>query len=143
MERLDERRIASHRGTVKAVADGSVDVEIESTSACASCQAHSRCGFAESKQKTVTIPTPNWRNFTAGQQVTVVIDQSRGMLAVWIAYVLPALAIIAIVALLSATGAAEWLVAVSALATLGLYVGLLYLLRGKIGKKFTLTVEQC
>ena len=143
MERLDQRRIASHLGTVKAVREGSVDVEIESTSACATCQAHSRCGFAESKNKTVSVPTDQWQSYSEGNEVKVNIDESRGMLAVWIAYVLPALVMIGIIVALSTMGAAEWLVAIGAIAALGLYVGALYLLRNKIGKKFTLTVEKC
>ena len=143
MERLDQRRIASHLGTVKAVREGSVDIEIESTSACATCQAHSRCGFAESKNKTVSVPTDQWQSYSEGDEVKVNIDESRGMLAVWIAYVLPALVMIGIIVALSTMGAAEWLVAISAIAALGLYVGALYLLRNKIGKKFTLTVEKC
>ncbi len=135
-------RIASHDGMVKAVGNGYVDVEIASTSACASCEAHSKCGFAESKNKTVGVPTSEWQSFEVGETVVVNIDQSRGMLAVWIAYVLPALVMIAAIVALSAVGAAEWLVAVAAIAILALYVAILYLLRRKIEKKFTLTITK-
>lgn len=142
MARL-ETRVASHRGIVKAVRNGFVDIEIESTSACATCQAHSRCGFAESKNKTVSVPSDKSAEYNNGDSVTVHIDESRGMLAVWIAYVLPAIVMLGLIIALSLIHAPEWLVAVSALAILGLYVGALYLLRDKIGKKFTLTVEKC
>lgn len=142
MERLDGK-IASHDGIVKSVKHGAVDVTIESTSACATCQAHSRCGFAESKNKTVTIPTENWSEFSIGDIVKVNIDESRGMLAVWIAYVLPALVMIAVISILSMADTAEWIVAVSALIILILYVGLLYLLRKKLSRKFTFTIKKC
>ncbi len=135
-------RIASHDGMVKAVREGIVDVEIASTSACASCEAHAKCGFAESKNKTVGVPTTEWNTFEEGEKVTVNIDQSRGMLAVWIAYVLPALVMLAAIIALSAAGAAEWLVAVAAIAILSLYVATLYFLRRKIEKKFTLTITK-
>ncbi len=139
MERLE--RIASHIGTVKAVKEGSVEVEIESTSACASCAAHARCGFAESKNKTVAVPTAEWHDYKDGDTVTVNIDESRGMLAVWIAYVLPAVIMLAAIIGMSVAGAPEWAVAAVALAVLCLYVGGLYLLRGKIGNRFTLTLN--
>lgn len=142
MERLD-RRIASHTGTVKSVARGSVEVVIESISACATCQAHSRCGFAESKNKTLAVPSDQWQSFTVGETVKVNIDESRGMLAVWIAYVLPALLMLAVVVGCSLAHAPEWLLAVGALTVLALYVGMLYLLRDNIGRRFTLTVEKC
>ena len=138
MERLDQ--IASHPGIVKAVKQGFVAVEIESTSACASCAAHSRCGFAESKNKTLDIPTPDWQSYSVGQPVTVHIDESRGMLAVWIAYVLPALIMLAVIIGLSLAGLPEWAVILSTLAALGLYILFLYFRRRKISTRFTLTL---
>ena len=143
MERLDKRRIATHDGVVLSAADGRVEVQIASSSACAACEAHAKCGFAESRNKTLAIPTTDWQSFAEGQHVVVNIDESRGMLAVWIAYVLPALIMLGAIVGLSLAGAAEWLVALAALAILALYVGGLYLLRTRIGKKFTLTVTPC
>ena len=140
MERL--ARIASHEGIVKAVADGHVEVEIESTSACASCAAHAHCGFAESKNKTVAVPSADWREYKPGDVVVVHIDESRGMLAVGIAYVLPAVLMLAAIVAMSVTGAPEWAVAAVALGVLGLYVGGLYLLRRRVGRRFTLAVSK-
>ena len=142
MERLD-KRIATHDGIVLSVAEGKVEVRIDSTSACASCEAHAKCGFAESRTKTLQIPTAEWREFKEGQHVAVNIDESRGMQAVWIAYVLPALIMILAIIVLSSVGAAEWIVAAAALVILAFYVGILYLLRKRISKKFTLTVTPC
>ena len=138
-------RIASHDGTVKRVLNGAVEVEIVSTSACASCEAHGKCGFAEAKNKTVAVPTADWQRYAEGERVVVNIDESRGMLAVWIAYVLPALVLLGVIIGLSVAGAPELTVALAALAALALYTGALYLLRGRIGRKFTLTVahQQC
>lgn len=99
MERLD--RIASHDGIVIAVTPGRVRVRIEAVSACASCAAHGRCGFAESKEKEVDVPAADWSDYQPGQTVTVHIDESRGMLAVWLAYVLPALLMLAAIVGLS------------------------------------------
>ena len=140
MERLD--KIASHQGIVIAVKHGFVAVQIESTSACAGCAAHSRCGFAESKNKTLDIPTPDWHSYSVGQPVTVRIDQSRGLLAVWIAYVLPALLMLAAIAGLSLARLPEWAVVLSAFSVLGLYVLILYHRRRKVENHFTLTITK-
>ena len=139
MER--NQRIATHDGTVTAVKKNIVDVQIVATSACAACAAHAKCGFAESKNKTVSIPSANWQRYNVGDSVRVCIDQSRGMLAVWIAYVLPAILMLGVIIGLSAAGASEGIVAVAALAALALYVLLLYLIRQRIESRFTLTVE--
>lgn len=140
MER--NRRIASHQGIVQSTRTGFVSVQIRSVSACASCEAHAHCGFAESKDKTLDIATADWHRFAQGDNVVVHIDQSSGMLAVGISYLLPAILLIAIVAALSAAHLPEGIVALSALATLALYVAALYLLRKHIEKRFSLTIEK-
>ena len=133
-------RVREHSGTVTAVRRDAVDVEIMTTSACASCEAHSKCGFAEGKNKTVTVPVDDPVSFSIGQRVTVNIDESRGMTAVWIAYVLPALLMLSAIIGLALAKAPEWLLAVASLAVLGLYVAALYLLRTRISSRFTLTI---
>ncbi len=135
-------RIATHDGHVVAVKRGLVDVQIVATSACAACAAHTKCGFADSKNKTVSVPSADWQQYHPGDAVRVCIDQSRGMLAVWIAYVLPAIVMLGIIAGLSAAHVDEGLVALAALAVLAVYVLVLYLVRQRIEKRFTLTVEK-
>ena len=131
-----------HPGTVTAVKPGFVTVQITSVSACASCQAHSKCGFAESKTKTLDIPTTD-SELKVGAPVTVTIDHSRGLAATWWAYVLPAILLIAVIVGLSLTGLSELLVVLFTFATLGLYILILYLFRKKLDSKFTLTVSKC
>ena len=138
MEKLE--RVASHHGTVQNVRKGLVAVQIEAVSACATCQAHAHCGFAESKNKTVEVPTADWQQYHTGDAVTVHIDESRGMLAVWIAYVLPALLLLAVIIGLSLAHLPEWAVILTAFATLGLYILILYLRRRKVERHFTLTI---
>ena len=136
MERLD--RIASHDGIVTAVKKDLVTVQIEAVSACATCAAHAHCGFAESKDKTLEVPAADWQQYSEGQPVTVHIDESRGLLAVWIAYVLPAVLMLAVIIGLSLAHMPEWVVVLAAFAVLGLYILILYLRRRKVESRFTL-----
>ena len=140
MEKMD--RIASHDGVVTRLLDGRVEVKIEAVSACATCAAHGRCGFAESKDKTVEVPAADWRNYSVGEAVTVHIDESRGMLAVWLAYVLPALLMLAVIIGLSLAHVPEWAVVLGGFAVLGLYILVLYLRRRKVEKRFVLTITK-
>lgn len=131
----------THEGTVIAVNPGSVKVQILSVSACASCAAHSKCGFAESKEKTLDIPVDNPSAFTVDEKVEVRISEERGLLATWIAYILPALLIVAAAVALSLVGLPEPTVILLTFAALALYLLLLYLLRHKINNNFTLSVS--
>lgn len=139
MERL--QRIATHKGIVVGLREGIVSVQIEATSACATCQAHAHCGFAESKQKTLDIPTADYQHYTVGQPVSVGIDESRGLAAVGIAYLLPALLLLAVAIGGTLIGMPEWGVALAAIGTLLLYVGILYLRRRHIEHRFTLSLS--
>ena len=134
----------THPGIVTAVKPGFVTVQITSVSACASCQAHSRCGFAESKTKTLDIPSSNLQPPTSdlqpGDKVTVTIDHTRGLLATWWAYILPALLLLAVAVPLSLLGLPEPLVIFLTLAALVLYILFLYLFKKKLDSKFTLTL---
>lgn len=139
MERLS--RIATHDGQVVGIKPGTVSVQIEAVSACATCQAHAHCGFAESRNKTLDIPTADWRHYAVGAPVSVGIDESRGLTAVWIAYLLPALLLLAAAVGGSLAGLPEWVVALGSIAVLALYIGALYLRRGRIERRFTLTLS--
>ena len=141
-----------HPGIVTAVKPGFVTVQIESTSACAACAAHSKCGFAESKTKTLDIPIPQdfrtsrlrdfkTSSFEVGDRVTVTIDHTRGLLATWWAYVLPAILLIAVAVALSLAALPEPLVILLTFATLGLYLLVLYLFREKLDSRFTLELK--
>lgn len=134
------QRIASHDGIVTAVNKGVVTVRIEAVSACASCAAHGRCGFAESKEKSIEVPTSDWSRYSLGDAVTVHVDESRGMLAVWLAYVLPAILMIAVIVGLSLAGLPEWLVVLGSFTILGIYILILYLRRRHVERHFTLTI---
>lgn len=131
-----------HPGIVTDIKPGIVTVQIESTSACASCQAHARCGFAESKTKTLDIPVESgkWKVDNIGDNVTVTIDETKGLLATWWAYVIPALLLLAAVVSLSLASLSEPAVILLSLALLALYVLVLFLFRKKLDSKFTLSV---
>lgn len=135
------KQIASHKGIVSGTRKGWVTVKIEAVSACAACAAHGKCGFAESKDKTIEVPTAEWQQYREGDEVTVNIDQGHGMLAVLIAYVLPALLIIGAIVALSLAGLPEWAVAAAAFAVLAVYIAALYFMRKRIDDNFTLTVS--
>ena len=134
-----------HPGIVSAVKPGFVTVQIESTSACAACAAHSKCGFAESKTKSLDIPIDdNFNdNFKVGDRVTVTIDHTRGLLATWWAYVVPAVLLMGAVVGFTLAELPEPIVILLSLAVLAVYILILFLLRKKLDSQFTLTVSPC
>ena len=128
-------------GTIKEIKEGLLIISIECHSACAHCQAHQACGFAESKEKTVEVENADWQQYAVGDAVTVDIRESQGLLAVLIAYLLPAV-IGLVILLVTYTPWGELRSALATLAFFALYVAVLRLLRPRLQRKFSYKVEK-
>ena len=134
--------IATHDGTVVNSANGKVQVKMQVLSACASCEAHAHCSFSEKKDKLVDIDTPDWQQYTPGQPVTVIINSGHGLLAVFIAYVLPALLILATFAALYSLHLSELVIALLTILAVLLYGIILYFCRHRLQRKFTFRLRK-
>ena len=132
----------SHAGTVISSESGIVKVQMQVVSACSACQAHANCTFSEKKEKIVDIDTPQWRDYTPGQRVNVIIQSGRGLQAVLIAYILPAVLLLATFGTLYTLRLPELTVALASLAVIALYGALLYLLRHRLQNRFTFRIEK-
>lgn len=135
-------KIATHPAIVTNVANGKVSVLMHVVSACASCEAHSKCGFVEAKEKVVEIETRQWKDYQPGDNVTVVIQTANGLKAVLIAYVLPALVLIAAFAVFYSMHLSEGITALLTLAIVALYGLVLYFMRHRLQRKFTFQIRK-
>lgn len=128
----------THTGTVIRSANGQVQVRITQISGCATCAAHGKCGFAESKEKELTVTTPQWQQYKEGDPVVVTIRTGLGLQAVIIAYIAPAALLLATFTILHYNHLSDTLCALLSLAIVVLYCGILYLLRHHLQHKFEL-----
>lgn len=135
-------KTVTHTGTVVAAENGLVKVSMQVTSACAACEAHAKCGFAESKDKVVEIATPDWHDYHEGDAVTVIIKTGNGLLAVLIAYVLPAILLLATFITLYSLRLPDVWSAILTLCVVGLYGLVLCCFRGKLQRKFTFSIHK-
>jgi sigma-E factor negative regulatory protein RseC len=104
-------QIATHDGVVVGVAPQQVKVEMHVVSACASCKAHASCTFVDKAEKIVDVDTPEWKDYTVGDSVIVSVQEGLGLMAVLLAYIVPALLLIAVLAVTSIMSQSELLAA--------------------------------
>lgn len=130
-----------HEGVVKQIREDTVDVVVVSRSACGSCQAKSMCGMTEAVQKTVTARHPGF-SLCIGEKVKVYASIGDAAYSVVLAYVLPSLLLIGIIAGTTTLGYDEIYAATGALAGLTAYFCGLFLFRKKIGKRIRFSVEK-
>ncbi len=123
--------------------DGShVRVKILQSSACSSCSAKSHCNVSETKEKIIDIHDKESADCcSVGQQVMVCGTTSMGMKAVLLAFVLPFLILLFALFLSMELTNDEAASALVSLCTLIPYYIIIYLLRNKISRTFSFTLE--
>ncbi len=137
-------KIVTHKGKVIHLEGLDVRVMIESMSACAACHAKGMCTLSDKEDKIIDIKVSADRaaKLNVGDEVVVAVSQQRGMQAVLLAYILPAiLVVLSLILLLKLLP--EPLAILSALALLGGYYYVLYLFRNKLNAKFIMSIVDC
>jgi len=132
----------SHRGKVVEVTPSFTKVEIISSSACSACHASGICGISEYTRKAVEVPTRAWDDFKPGEEVNVLLKASMGHKAVWLAYVVPLLVLVAVLMGSLALGAGELAAGLGAIAGVALYYLFLWLFRDRLRSEYVFTIER-
>ncbi|MBQ2541367.1 MAG: SoxR reducing system RseC family protein [Paludibacteraceae bacterium] len=130
-----------HEGVVLTVKDGKARVEIVQTSACQACKAKHMCLSSESKSKLIDAEVSGTLN--PGDRVEVSVREQLAWRAVWIAYVLPFLVMIGVIAALSVwTDWNDAVVGGVSIAAIALYYLLLGLFKNRLQKQFSFTARK-
>ena len=131
-----------HAGRVERVEGDKVFVVIVSNSACGTCQARKACGLSETSEKIVEVATADAARYAAGDEVVVSVRKHMGLRAVLLAYVMPLLVLLCVLAAIEAAGAGDGAAALGALAGVGVYYALLRLLSGRIAQQIRFTIHK-
>ena len=142
-----------HDGIVIAVnGDGTVLVRIVQTSACAACKAKAMCASAESKEKEILAlfvgeeakrREGERQDIKLGDEVVVMVQQKMGWKAILLAYMLPFIVMITVVAIGNGLlGIREEVIGTAALCAMGVYYIVLGFFKDKIQKNFSFTARK-
>ena len=142
-----------HDGIVIAVnGDGTVRVRIVQTSACASCKAKAMCASAESKEKEILAlfvgeeakrQEGERQDIKLGDEVVVMVQQKMGWKAILLAYMLPFIVMMTVVAIGNGLlGIREEVIGTAALCAMGVYYIVLGFFKDKIQKDFSFTARK-
>ncbi len=132
-----------HSGIVDRVECDTVHVRITSHSACGGCRAREACGMAEAQEKIIAVKSADSGAYAAGDAVTVGVMRGVGLRAVALAYVGALVVLLAV--LIVALVCLKWSEGVSALAAVagvGVYYVVLWLLRRRIEHTIQFTITK-
>ena len=134
--------IIKHRGIVEKIDGSHVVVRIVQTSACSACSAKGLCNASESKEKQIDVYEVN-PAYRIGEEVVLCGSTSMGMKAVFLAFGLPVLLLLAalFVTMRITDGDALLAAAVALVAVVPYYV-VIYLMKDKMNKTFSFVIEK-
>ena len=131
----------SHRGRIISVTPEVTTVQIVSESACAACHAKGMCSLGDASLKEIELPTRGWDNYQVGDEVSVVLRASMGHKAVWLAYVIPLVVMVAALLGTLAAGGSELLAGGLAIGAVALWYGVVWLLRDRLRNEYIFNIK--
>jgi sigma-E factor negative regulatory protein RseC len=137
-----ERGTIIHPGIIESINKDKLLVKILSQSACSSCHAKGACSVSEVEEKIIEVEGSGSSLWKPGQQVMVKMEQSLGLQAVFLGYLLPLMVLIVSVILFLFILDNEGLAALLSILMLVPYYLALYLFRNRLRKKFRFRIEE-
>ena len=131
-----------HKGVVLSTEEGVVRVAIKVSEACGGCSARKSCAMGQTTRREIEIFTAESGNYSIGEVVKVGAKQSLGIMAVVLCYIVPLVVLVATLAIAVAMGLSEGVSAMVALGFTAIYYALLALMRNRISKRVTFTINK-
>ena len=125
-----------HSGKVIETNPDFTTVEIMVSSACSECHAKGLCGMSEMEEKIILVPTDPYEPKKVGDIVQVKTKMTMGLKAVWISYVIPLAVLMILILSLSAVIENEFLRGGIAIAGVGLYYFVIWLMKDRLSDQF-------
>lgn len=125
-----------HSGQVLSLSGGRARVLIQTESACSGCHAKGMCGMHESRPREIEAVVRGGC-YEVGDVVRVGVELRRGLYAVLLGYVVPAVLVLTMLfVLLKGVAVSEGISALVSLLFLVCYYFLLYAFRTRVGRRF-------
>lgn len=140
----DNTRIP-HEGVIAAITESSIQVEILSKSACAACHAKGACPASDQETRMIDVPLTIGTltsHYQVGDKVNVILTQSLGTRAVFLAYGIPLLLLLISMIVASACGLEELYVGLTGIGMVIIYYIVLAFFKNRLSRVFTFSIEK-
>lgn len=132
----------SHKGKIVKITPQVTTVAFVQHGACSQCHAAGLCSMGEATEKVVELPTDPYNKRKVGDEVEVLLKASMGFKAVYLAYLIPLIILLAAILGLMSLGVGEVVAGLSGIAAVGIYYLLLWLFRGKLQTEYVFTIKR-
>jgi len=129
------------KGTVEVITDRYIRVSIQRDTACGHCHAQSMCALGDESRRSIEVMNTG-TEVRIGDAVDVNISRSAGNKAVFLAYFLPFVLLMASLLILQSLGVKEWITGVVSLSILVPYYLVLYFFRNTLKRTFIFSIRK-
>ena len=132
----------SHKGKIVKITPQVTTVAFIRHGACSECHAAGLCGMGDMAEKVIDLPTDPYAKYNVGDEVEVLLKASMGFKAVYLAYLVPLVVLLACILGLMALGVGEVAAGLSGISAVGVYYLLLWVFRGKLQNEYVFTLKR-
>lgn len=129
-----------HAGIITRIENGIIQVQIVQQSACSACHAKGACTASDMDEKIVEIETTD-NSFKVGDSVIIFGQQSMGLFAILLAFVIPFLLILTTLFVLRNSISNDAIAGAVAIGMLAPYYIIIYSFESKIKTKFKFEIK--
>ena len=125
-------------GVVQKISGKEITIKCGTNSTCAACKSP----ICKKKDRIFDVRNTHGYQLEVGDEVEVLLKASMGFKAVYLAYLIPLVILLAAILGLMAVGVGEVVAGLSGLAAVGAYYLLLWLFRGKLQNEYVFTIKR-
>lgn len=138
---MQKSKAIEHMGVVQSITDRMIKVSFLQETACSACHVQGVCSVPDGKDQEIEII--NYSNqYSVGEQVNIVLEESLGMRALFLSYVIPFILVILILGIASAILKNDLQAGLLSLICLLPYYYILYLNKDKLKKTFSFKIRK-
>ncbi len=131
-----------HSGIISDVSDKLIKVSVMPESACGNCRVRGSCSIGDKERKTIEVFPQQGETYSVGEEIKVVLEQSLGMKALVLGYIVPFLVLMFILTVLISLGLSEGLAGLLSLLSLAPYYYGLSFFRDRLKKEFSFRLRK-
>ena len=142
MVKMGSSGTIEHFGVVMEVGDNTVRVNVMPESACGSCRAKGSCLAGGDNERVIDAFRSPGVNYSAGEQIKVILEHSHGIKALVLGYLLPFLLVLTGLVIMTSLGINEAMAGILSLAILAPYYLGLTFFKDRLKKEFSFRLQK-
>jgi positive regulator of sigma E activity len=131
-----------HLGVIREVNDTIIRVDVVTDTACRGCRAKGSCSIGGNNERIIDVARSAGDNYYPGEKIKVVLEQSLGIKALGLGYLLPFLVVLTVLITMTGLGANEAFAGLISLAALIPYYTCLAFFKGRLRKEFSFSLQK-